>query len=34
VVKHMLAGQSVVQSDSGLNKREWTELMVVLGRSE
>jgi thymidylate synthase (FAD) len=33
VVKRMLAGEAVVQKDSGLNKREWTELMGVLGRS-
>jgi thymidylate synthase (FAD) len=33
VVKRMLAGETVAQSDSGLNKREWTELMDVLGRS-
>ena len=33
VVKRMLAGQAVTQPDSGLNKREWTELMGVLGRA-
>jgi thymidylate synthase (FAD) len=33
VVKRMLAGQAVAQKDSGLNKREWTELMAALGRS-
>ncbi len=32
VVKRMLAGESVAQADSGLSKREWRELMVVLGR--
>jgi thymidylate synthase (FAD) len=31
VVKRMLAGQVVTQADSGLNRREWTELMAVLG---
>jgi thymidylate synthase (FAD) len=33
VVKRMLSGQTVTQADSGLNRREWTELMGVLGRS-
>ncbi len=33
VVKRMLAGATVAQSDSGLNRREWTELMAVLGRA-
>jgi thymidylate synthase (FAD) len=33
VVKRMLSGQTVTQKDSGLNKREWVELMEVLGRS-
>jgi thymidylate synthase (FAD) len=32
VVKRMLAGESVGQPDSGLSKREWTELMAVLDR--
>jgi thymidylate synthase (FAD) len=32
VVKRMLAGEAVAQDASGLNKREWTELMGVLGR--
>ena len=32
VVKRMLAGEAVTQEASGLNKREWTELMGVLGR--
>jgi thymidylate synthase (FAD) len=31
VVKRMLAGESVSQPESGLSKREWTELMAVLG---
>ena len=34
VVKRKLAGQTVTQPDSGLNKREWTELMAVLDRIE
>jgi thymidylate synthase (FAD) len=29
----MLAGETVVQADSGLSKREWRELMEQLGRS-
>jgi thymidylate synthase (FAD) len=33
VVKRMLSGQTVTQTDSGLNRREWVELMGVLGRS-
>jgi len=32
VVKRMLGGESVAQPDSGLSRREWTELMGVLGR--
>ena len=32
VVKRMLAGESVAQTDSGMSKREWRELMAVLGR--
>ena len=31
-VKRMLAGDAVTQEDSGLGKREWSELMAVLGR--
>jgi thymidylate synthase (FAD) len=31
-VRRMLAGEAVDQPNSGLNRREWTELMVVLGR--
>jgi thymidylate synthase (FAD) len=34
VVKRMLAGDAVMQTDSGLNRREWTELMAVLGRED
>jgi thymidylate synthase (FAD) len=33
VVKKMLAGEAVVQASSGLSKREWTELMQVLGKA-
>ena len=32
VVKRMLAGEVVAQGDSGLSRREWGELMGVLGR--
>jgi thymidylate synthase (FAD) len=31
-VRRMLAGEPVDQPDSGLNRREWTELMAVLAR--
>ncbi len=31
-VRRMLDGESVAMEDSGLNRREWTELMVALGR--
>jgi len=34
IVKRMLAGEAVQQSDSGLSKREWRELMEVLGQDE
>jgi thymidylate synthase (FAD) len=33
IVKRMLAGETVVQENSGLSKREWRELMDQLGRS-
>ena len=33
VLKRMLAGEAVEQPGSGLSKREWTELMDVLGKS-
>ena len=33
VVKKMLAGESVDQPASGMSKREWSELMQVLGRT-
>jgi len=32
VLKRMLAGEPVEQKGSGLNKREWTEMMEALGR--
>jgi thymidylate synthase (FAD) len=32
VVKKMLAGEAVDQASSGMSKREWSELMQVLGR--
>jgi thymidylate synthase (FAD) len=32
IVRRMLAGEDVQQADSGLSKREWDELMTVLGR--
>jgi thymidylate synthase (FAD) len=32
VVKRMIAGESVTQAESGMSKREWTELMETLGR--
>ena len=32
VVKRMLAGEALAQADSGLSRREWGELMGVLGR--
>jgi thymidylate synthase (FAD) len=33
VVKRMIAGEAVTAGDSGLNRREWVELMAVLGRT-
>jgi thymidylate synthase (FAD) len=32
VVRRILAGEAVEQASSGLNRREWTELMAALGR--
>ena len=32
VVRRMLAGEAVAQADSGLNRREWAELMTALGK--
>ena len=32
VVRRMLAGEAVEQKESGLSKREWAELMEILGR--
>jgi thymidylate synthase (FAD) len=34
VVKRLLAGESVSQAESGMSKREWTELMATLGRGD
>jgi thymidylate synthase (FAD) len=34
VVKRMLAGETVTQAQSGMSKREWTELMATLGRGD
>jgi thymidylate synthase (FAD) len=31
-VRRMLAGEAVDQPNSGLNRREWVELMAALGR--
>src|SRR5579863_6474503 len=33
VVRKMIAGESVDQASSGMSKREWSELMQVLGKS-
>ena len=32
VVRRLIAGETVTQAESGLGKREWTELMATLGR--
>ena len=32
VVKRLIAGEAVTQADSGMNPREWRELMASLGR--
>ncbi len=34
VIKRLSAGESVGQAESGMTKREWTELMALLGRAE
>jgi thymidylate synthase (FAD) len=34
VIRRMLQGETVEQADSGLSKREWVELMGVLGRGD
>ena len=34
VVKRLLAGEPVTQEESGMSRREWTELMETLGRAE
>jgi thymidylate synthase (FAD) len=33
IVKRMLAGETVEAAQSGLGKREWTELMALIGRT-
>ena len=33
IIKRMLAGEAVEQETSGISKREWTEMMVSLGRA-
>jgi thymidylate synthase (FAD) len=33
IIKRMLTGETVTQENSGLSKREWAELMSVLGKS-
>ena len=32
VIKRLIAGETVTQESSGLSKREWGELMQILGR--
>jgi len=32
VVRRLLAGETVTPEESGMSKREWAELMAVLGR--
>jgi len=32
-VRRMLAGEPVMQKDSGLSQREWAEMMAALGRA-
>ncbi len=34
VVKRLIAGEAVAQAESGMTRREWTELMEVLGREK
>ncbi len=34
VIKRLSAGESVGQAESGMTKREWSELMALLGRAE
>ena len=34
VVKRMIAAEGVTQTESGMSKREWSELMQALGREE
>jgi len=32
VIQRLLAGEAVTQEESGMSKREWTELMATLGK--
>jgi thymidylate synthase (FAD) len=34
VIKSMIAGKKILQEESGLSKREWNELMDVLGKQD
>jgi thymidylate synthase (FAD) len=34
VIKYMIAGKKITQEESGLSKREWNELMDVLGKQD
>ena len=34
VMKRIIAGESVTHAESGMSKREWTELMATLGRGD
>ena len=32
VIRHMIDGKSITQEESGMSKREWSELMTLLGK--
>ena len=34
IIKYMIAGKKIAQEESGLSKREWNELMDVLGKQD
>jgi len=34
IIKYMIAGKKITQEESGLSKREWNELMDVLGKQD
>jgi thymidylate synthase (FAD) len=34
IVRRMLAGEAVPQAGSGLSKREWREMLDMLGQAE